>query len=86
MKWKVWITWWIIFDIRFSRLLWLHLKKHGKRTDNPLVRIYVNKIENRINFRIKKGYFPEVLTSETMNLFGSYKSKIIKDKNDENVP
>ena len=28
------------------------LKKHGEKTDNPLVRIYVNIIENRITFKI----------------------------------
>ena len=26
------------------------LKKHGKKTDNPSIRIYINKIENRITF------------------------------------
>ena len=31
-------------------------KKHGGNIDNPLVKIYVNKIENRIAFRIKNGY------------------------------
>ena len=28
-------------------------KKHGENTDNPSIRIYVNKIENRITFKIK---------------------------------
>ena len=28
------------------------LKKHGEKTDNPSIRIYVNKIENRIQFKI----------------------------------
>ena len=32
------------------------LKKHGEKADNPSIRIYVNKIENRITFRIKPGY------------------------------
>ena len=31
------------------------LKKHGENIDNPSVKIYVNKIENRITFRIKNG-------------------------------
>ena len=35
-------------------------------TINPSVRIYVNKIENRIMFKIKTGYYIEVLTPETM--------------------
>ena len=29
------------------------LKKHGEKTDNPSIRIFVNKIENRIIFKIK---------------------------------
>ena len=33
------------------------LKKHGEKTVNPLIRIYINKIENRIMFRIKTGYY-----------------------------
>ena len=30
------------------------LKKHGEKTVNRLIKIYVNKIENRITFKIKK--------------------------------
>ena len=48
--------------------------------------IYINKIENRITFKIKAGYYLELLTPETMKLLGSTKSKINKDKNRENVP
>ena len=48
--------------------------------------IYVNKIENRITFKIKTGYFFELLTPETMKLLGSTKNKITKDENGENVP
>ena len=48
--------------------------------------IYVNKIENRLTFKIKTGYYLELLTPETMKLLGSGKSKINKDKNGENVP
>ena len=55
-------------------------------TDNPSIRIYVTKIENRITFKIKRGYYLELLTAETMKLLGSSKSKITKDKNGENVP
>ena len=29
------------------------LKKHGENNNNPSIRIYVNKIENRIKFKIK---------------------------------
>ena len=54
------------------------LKKH--------YRIYVNKIKNRNTFKIKSGYYIELLTLETMKLLGSTESKITKDKNGENVP
>ena len=64
----------------------MHLKKHETVTDNPSIRIYVNKIEYRITFKIKTGYYLNILTSETMKLLGSTKSKITKDKNGENVP
>ena len=62
------------------------LKKHRESVDNPLIRIYVNKTENRITFKIKNGYYLELLTPETMKLLGSTNSKIAKDKNGENVP
>ena len=32
------------------------IKKHQKVTDNSIIRICVNKIENSIIFRIKSGY------------------------------
>ena len=62
------------------------LKKHSENVDNSSIRIYVNKIENRITFKIKSGYYLELLTSETIKLLGSTESKITKDKNGENVP
>ena len=62
------------------------LKKHGENIDNPSVKIYVNKIENRITFKIKNGYSLELLTPEAMKLLGSIENKITKDKNSENVP
>ena len=62
------------------------LKKHSESVDNPSIRIYVNKIENRITFKIKNGCCLELLTPETMKLLGSANSKITKDKNGENVP
>ena len=55
------------------------LKKHGENTDKPSVQIYVNKIENRVTFKIKNGYSLELLTPETMKLLGSTKYKITKD-------
>ena len=62
------------------------LKKHGENIDNPSVKTYVNKIENRITFKIKNGYNLELLTPETMKLLGSTENRITKDKNGEYVP
>ena len=61
------------------------LKKHSESVDNPLIRMYINRIEKRITFKIKNGYYLELLTPETMKLLGSTESKITKYKNGENV-
>ena len=52
------------------------LKKHSESVDNSSIRIYVNKIENRITFKIKSGYYLQLLTPETMKLLGSAETKI----------
>ena len=62
------------------------INKHETVADSPSIRIYVNKIENRITFKIKAGHYLELLTPETMKLLGSTKSKITKDEDDENIP
>ena len=60
-------------------------KKHGENTDNLSIIIYVNKIENRIMFKIKTGCYLELLMPETMKLLGSTEDKTTKDKNGENL-
>ena len=62
------------------------LKKHNENIDNLSIRIYVNKIENRITFKIETRYYLELLTPQIMKLLGSTKNKITKNKNGENVP
>ena len=42
------------------------IKKHETIADNPLVQIYVNKIKNRIVFKIKTRYKFELLSKETV--------------------
>ena len=56
------------------------IKKHETLTDNPSIKIYSNKIKNRIVFKIKNGYKLELLTPETMKLLGSKKKLLIKIK------
>ena len=55
-------------------------KKYEEIIDNPSIRIYVNKIENRIAFKVKTGYYYELLTPKTMKLLGSTENKITRDK------
>ena len=46
----------------------------------------MNKIKNIIIFKIKTGYYLELLTPETMKLLGSSEIKTTRDKNGENLP
>ena len=62
------------------------LKNHEENVDKPSLRLYVNKIKNRITFKIKTGFYLELLTPETRKLLGSAENKSTKDKNGENVP
>ena len=56
------------------------LKKHGQNINNPSVRKYVNKIENRIFLKIKAGYSLEFKRLEARKLLGSTENKITKNK------
>ena len=58
----------------------------GENTHKPSVQVYVNKIENRIIFKIKNGYSLELLTPDMKKLLGSTKNKITANKNGGNVP
>ena len=51
------------------------IQKYETIVDNPPVQIYVNKIKNRIVFKIKAGYMLELLSSETMRSLGSSKKR-----------
>ena len=45
-------------------------------TNSPPIRIYVNKIENRIKYKIRIWYYLKPLVPETMKLFASTEKKI----------
>ena len=49
------------------------IKKNETITDNPPIKIYVNKIENGITLIIKKGYYFELLTLEMIKLLEALK-------------
>ena len=52
-----------------------NLKKRSENVDDPSIKIYVNRTENRITFKIKSRYYLELLTPETMKLLGSAEAK-----------
>ena len=76
----------LILFLKYKIILNASLKKHETIVDNPPVQIYVNKIKNRIVFKIKAGYKLELLTEETMQLLGSSEKVIDKNKDGEIVP
>ena len=62
------------------------IKKHETIADeNSPMKIYVNKIKNKIVFKIKTGYKLKLLSNETMQLLGDGPT-IDRDKNSSNVP
>ena len=62
------------------------IKKHETISNTSPILIYVNKIKNRIVFKIKLGYKLELLSKETMALLGSSSNTIESDKDGELVP
>ena len=54
------------------------IKKHGTLTTIPPIHVYINRINNRLVFKIKDGYNLEL---QTLKLFGSTKKLIDKKKN-----
>ena len=62
------------------------IKKQETLAENPPVQIYPNKIRSRIVFKVKIRYKLELLSSETMKLFGSLKKDVDQDKDGEDVP
>ena len=49
-----------------------------KTNDNPSVKMYKNKMEKRISFKIKTGYYLELVTPGKMKSLGSTKNEITK--------
>ena len=63
----------------------MYHKKHETLTTIPPIHPYINKINNRLTFKLKDRYKQELQTPETMKLFGSTKRLINKIKNGEKV-
>ena len=62
------------------------IKKYETLTAISPVYGYINRINNRSEFKIKDEYKLELQTPETMKLFGSKNKLINKTKKGENVP
>ena len=58
-------------------------KKHETLTDNPPIRIYVNKVENRVTFKIKKGTISTFLLLKRWN--NLIENKITKNEKGNNL-
>ena len=61
------------------------IKKHEAIADNSPVQICVNKIKNRLVFKIKTGYQLELVSKEAIPLLGSSKKDIENNKDGEIV-
>ena len=61
-----------------------HIKKNMEKrliiVHEEYIYIYINKVKNRITFKIKIGYYLKLLTLETMKLLGTTENRITKGK------
>ena len=64
----------MVGHIQYQIIKVLYFEYMLKKTNNFLIRIYVDNLENRITFKIKRGCYFESLTPETMKLPGSTKN------------
>ena len=73
--------------MRYSRLFWIYLKKHGEKTDTPWTRIFFSKIENRMIFKIKRcDIISNFQRLKRLTYLEALRMKITKDENSKNVP
>ena len=49
------------------------IKYHKILTTIPPIHVYINRISNRLMFKLNDGYKLELQTPETMKIFGSTK-------------
>ena len=66
-KWNVFIT------RRVSLYIEYIIKKHETLSAIPPIHVYINRINNRLVFKIRDRYKLELQTTETMKLFSSTK-------------
>ena len=61
------------------------IKKHKTLTEYLLIGVCINRIENRITFKIKTGYHLAPSTPQPMKLHCINEKRLTKDKNSQNV-
>ena len=65
----------------FHVFLWCTHQKHEKLTTKSLIQVYINRINNRLVFKMKDGYEKKKQqTPEKTKLLGSTKKLIHKTK------
>ena len=65
-------------DLDIQDYIEYNIKKHERLTAIPPIHVYINRINNRLVFKIKAGYKLELQMPETMKLFGSTEKSIDK--------
>ena len=76
---------WLVSQI-FKIILTYIIKIHETLIDDLPKQMYINRIKNRITFKIKTGCYFELFTPETMELLQNTEKKVTKYKTGENVP
>ena len=83
MEWWVWITRFSYSVSDIQDYIEFIIIKQETLTTIPPIYVYINRINNRLVFKIKVGYKLELQILDTMKLFGSTKKLIYKTKNRE---
>ena len=63
-----------MMSLNYQMAVILLIKEIGKWTTITPIHIYINRINNRIVFKIKDGYKVQLQTPKTIKLFGSTKN------------
>ena len=66
----------LILSQIFKFILNILLKSSKTLTSISLIHVYIDRIDNRLVFKIQDGYKVELQTSETMQLFARTKNEI----------
>ena len=79
-----WITRWFVSRVRNSILYHLCHTKHETIILNPPIHIYINSINKRLVFKIKRRIYARITNTWNHKIFCNTKKLIYKTKNVEN--